>query len=276
MEPASLCGLPTASTYPKTYTLFKAQLAKEQCKGIYDMQEEAHMDHQAKFERVLSSLSDAQFEMLARILACSPRPRHQMYISICGMLFPQDLEVLQNLRAYRHSGASNLTPPELSPVAFQAFPRSNPPPAKLDKTQQPRSESWKSLCITFSIDDVDGAGDLLLKIALHMRQSGLDLDSTNILLLQRFASLSHTISNQLLLEWMSKWPLDGQTVDELTLDLRKAYAPDGVFLPSKEWLQTLNQHRDSAPTVLRILAPTKDLETETYSAFGVVVFPSIF
>lgn len=234
------------------------------------------MDHQAKFERVLSSLSDAQFEMLARILACSPRPRHQMYISICGMLFPQDLEVLQNLRAYRHSGASNLTPPELSPVAFQAFPRSNHPPAKLDKTQQPRSESWKSLCITFSIDDVDGAGDLLLKIALHMRQSGLDLDSTNILLLQRFASLSHTISNQLLLEWMSKWPLDGQTVDELTLDLRKAYAPDGVFLPSKEWLQTLNQHRDSAPTVLRILAPTKELETETYSAFGVVVFPSIF
>lgn len=240
------------------------------------MQEEAHMDHQAKLERVLASLSDAQFETLARILACSPKPRHQMYISICAMLFPQDLEMLQDLRAYRHSGAFNLTPPELSPVAFQAIPRSNLPLSKSDKTPQPRSETWKSLCITFSTDDVDDAGDLLLKIALHMRQADLHLDSANILLLQRFASLSHTISNQLLLKWMSKWPLDGQTVDELTLDLRKAYAPDGVFLPSKEWLQTLNQHRDSEPTVLKILAPTKELEAETYSAFGVMIFPSIF
>lgn len=240
------------------------------------MQEVAHMDHQEKLERVLASLSDTQFDILTKILACSPRARHKMYISICAMSFPQDLELLQNLRAYRHSAASNLTPPKHSPVAFHAFPRSTLPLAESDKTQQPRSESWKSLCVTFSTDDVDGAEDLLLKIALHMRQSGLHLNSNNIFLLQRFASLSRTISDQLLRIWKSKWPLDGRTVDELTLDLRNAYAPDGVFLPSKEWLQTLNQHRNSEPTVFRILAPTKEAEAETYSAFGVVLFPSTF
>lgn len=228
------------------------------------------MDHQAQLERVLAPLSDAQFKMLAKILACSPKPRHRMYITICAMIFPQDLELLQNTQAYRHSDASNLTPPEPPPIPFQAFPRSALPPATSDTGQRPRSESWKHLYIKFSRDDVEGAGDLLLKIVLHMRQS-LGSHSDNILLLQLFAGHSRTISKQLLRIWASKWPLAGETVDELTLDLRQAYTPDDVFLPTKEWLQTFYQNRYSAPTVLKILAPTKQLETETYSAFGVDV-----
>ena len=271
MEPASLNGLPIAMTYPKTYRLLKAHLAKEQCKDIYDMQTEAHTDHQTKLESVLASLSDAQFEKLAKILACSPKPRHRMYISICAMLFPQDLATLQDLQAYHHSGASNLAPAELSPLAFQAAPSPTASTTKLHENQQAQPKSWNSICITFSTDDVDGAGDLLLKTALHMHRLGLDLRSTNILLLQRFASLSNVISHQLLRKWESKWPLDWQAIDEFTLDLRRAYAPDGVYLPREEWLHDLSRHGRFAPTVFRVLAPTEDLEMEAYNAFGIPI-----
>ena len=116
---------------------------------------------------------------------------------------------------------------------------------------------------------MDGAQDLLLKIALDMHDSGPDLGSANIILLQRFVSLSDTISSQLKLNLMdSKWPMDWHGFNEFTLDLRRAYAPDGVFLPSNKWMGELNRYRNAAPAVFRILAPTPEIQTEAYAAFG--------
>ena len=123
---------------------------------------------------------------------------------------------------------------------------------------------------------MEGASDLLLKIAINMAQSGLDLETTNIELLQRFASLSRIISKQLTRKWAGKWPLEWQEIDEFTLDLRNAYAPDGVFLPSKEWLEWLDKYRFYTPSVFNIRAPNKELKTMALNAFGIFDFSSDF
>lgn len=103
---------------------------------------------------------------------------------------------------------------------------------------------------------MDGARDLLVKIARNMSQIGLDPGSCNILLLQHLASLSQTVSKQLLRKWAleSRWPESWKGIDEVTLDLRRAYAPDGIYLPTLERLQKLKESRDATPSVFTIIA----------------------
>ena len=68
--------------------------------------------------------------------------------------------------------------------------------------------------------------------------------------------------------------MDWHGFNEFTLDLRRAYAPDGVFLPSNKWLGELSRYRNAAPAVFRILAPTPEIQTEGYAAFGYSFAPS--
>ena len=266
-ERASPDGLPSTATYPKSYQLLKIRLAQEQCRDIYDIESETHDKRQRKLDNVLAHLSDAQFEEFVRILARAPIPRHRMYLGICATL-PRDLVAWQEIQESPQTGALIL-----SPLAFPIAQYPHGPTSRWDELQH-RPPGWKSRFVFFSIDDVDGAQDLLLKIALDMHESGLDLGSANIILLQRFASLSDTISSQLKLKWMSKWPMDWHGFNEFTLDLRRAYAPDGVFLPSNKWLGELNRYRNAAPAVFRILAPTPEIQTEAYAAFGYSFPPS--
>ena len=267
-ERASLDGLPSAATYPKTYRLLKMRLEHEQCRDTYDVESETHDEHQRKLENVLACLSDAQFEVFGRILARSPIPRHRMYLGICATL-SRDLVAWQEIQESPQPGALIL-----SPLAFPIAQYLPGPRTRWDALQH-RPPGWKSRFVFFSIVDVDGAQDLLLRIALNMQESGLDLGSANIILLQRFASLSETISSQLTRKWMSKWPMDWLGINEFTLDLRNAYAPDGVFLASNKWLGELNRHRNAAPAMFRILAPTPEIETEAYAAFGYSGPPSV-
>ena len=48
--------------------------------------------------------------------------------------------------------------------------------------------------------------------------------------------------------WLENW----KGIDEVTLDTRRAYAPDGIYLPSEEWLQSLS---DATARVFTTLAP---------------------
>ena len=274
-ETASLDGLPSTATYPKSYQLLKIRLAQEYCRDIHDIESETSDERQRKLDSVLACLSDAQFDVFVGILAHSPTPRYRMYLGICATL-PRDLVAWQEIQESPPPAAVILSPPMLSPLAFQIteHPHGPRPRTRWDELQQDRPLSWKSRFVSFSIDDVDGAPDLLLRIALHMQESGLDLASSNIFLLQQFASLTKTISSQLTLNWISKWPMDWHRFNEFTLDLRKAYAPDGVFLPSIKWLGELNRYRSAAPAVFRILAPTPEIEMEAYAAFGYSGFHS--
>ena len=85
-------------------------------------------------------------------------------------------------------------------------------------------------------------------------QSGIDPCSNGILLLQRFASLCRRVSTRLLMRWELKlgWLENWKGIDEVTLDTRRAYAPDGIYLPSEEWLQSLS---DATARVFKTLAP---------------------
>lgn len=53
-ERASLNGLPSTATYPKSYQLHKIRLAQEQCRDIYDIESETHDERQRKLDNVLA------------------------------------------------------------------------------------------------------------------------------------------------------------------------------------------------------------------------------
>ncbi|KAL9128196.1 MAG: hypothetical protein Q9175_007578, partial [Cornicularia normoerica] len=267
----SLCGLSDLTTYAKTYHCLKLRLELENSRVIYHLPFEGSIEHQWKLESVIASLSDAQFNTFVKILACSPPTRHRMYLGICAML-PRDLVALQEARADRLSEASNHAAQENSPWAFPQVLRpqihDDAPSGNYIEIPPADSQDRKSIHLSFSIDDVTGAADLILQIALNMEEAGLYMDVSNIELLQRFARLSDTVSRQLTMKWMGKWPVSWQGIDEFTLDLRKAHGPDGVFLPSKKWLAGLNRYRNATPIMFKIRAPTKELEKETYDSFG--------
>ena len=275
MVSESLCLLPSAKTFSKTYQSLKHRLAIEQSWDLCHMDVEVNPERQKKFERVLASLSDAQFETFVRILASSPFPRQEVYVGICSLL-PRDLQMLQGISAYRLTGQYNPDPIGLSPSELPISQFLSDPKARSGQAQRARPNDWKCLYIPFSINDVEGASDLLLKIAKNMIQSGLDLETTNIELLQRFASLSRIISRQLTRKWAGKWPLEWEGIDEFTLDLRNTCGPDGVFLPNKEWLEFLDRHRFYTPSLFNIRAPNKELEIMAYNAFGILDCSSDF
>ena len=231
---------------------------------ICDLQE-CEKKQAEKLETVLASLSDAQFTAFVKILASSPRARHRMYLSICA------LEDMQKIDAQY---AWNLPVP--SPFAFPTYPISvhEPEPKPDGIVHQP--DGRHCLYISFSIDDVDGARDLLVRIAHKMSQIGLDPYASNILLLQQFASLSRTVSTQLLRKWALKYKSlqSWNGIDEVTLDLRRAYAPDGVYLPTAKWLQEVNESRDATPTVFTIITPTK-ISKKVRDPFNPAILPHI-
>ena len=259
MEPASLCGLPEKTTYAKTYQLLKTNLKYFHSMEICDIKE-SETENKEKLEAVLASLSDAQFEVFVQILASSQRARHRMYLSICAMV-PYELEDMQELYAQRER---NQPVPSLFTFCVTQPINVNDPKPKPEGMVLHQPNGPRCLHLSFSIDDVDGARDLLVKIAHRMAQSGLDPYSSNILLLQQFASLCQTVSKQLLWKWETKckWRESWKGIDEVTLDLRRAYAPDGIYLPSEEWLQNLKESRDAKPRVFTILAPAAELEEE--------------
>ena len=282
MAPASLCGLPATTTYLKSYDVLKHKLKQQKCQGMCDIQSEIGIEWQTKLERFLNALSDQQFETLARVLASSPEPRHRMYLGICAML-PRDVELLQNRRAFRQAGKLILPPLPASSSMTLLIPQwihriGFTPLSTIDQVQESRSRNGKSVYVSFSIDDVPGAEDLLLTIALRMQTCGFDLnDNFNTLqTLQRFAGLLSIVSKKLILKWMAKLRLERQGVDQITLDLRKAYLPDGIFLPKHAWLQISKMCRSAGPIVIKILAPTKELETELYTEFGITRYQSQF
>ena len=265
MVPASLCGKSKKSTFAKTYDLLKAHLEIIDCMDICDLYE-CETEQVEKLESVLASLSDVQFLMFVKILASSPRARHRMYLSICALV-PGELE---DMRAIYQQHAWN------APVPFPfAFPMTQPmivhdPKPKPEGMVLHHSDGRHSLHISFSIDDVDGARDLLVKIAHKMSKKGFDPSSSNIILLQQFASLCQTVSKELLGKWESKfkWPESWKEIDEVTLDLRRAYAPDGVYLPTAEWLQNLKETRDATPRVFITLVPTGIVEERVRDYFN--------
>ena len=253
MIPASLCGLPERTTYAKTYQFLKSNLAFYNSVHICDIQK-CETRNQEKLETVLASLSNTQFQTFVNILTISQRARHRMYMSICAMV-PSELEDMQTIYA-----PSRRNEPVPSLFAFPLPPiiNANDPKPKPEGITQLQPDGRLCLHISFMIEDVDGARDLLVKIAHKMSQSGSDPYSSNILLLQQFASLCQTVSKQLLRRWelKYKWPESWKGIDEVTLDLRRAYAPDGIFLPSEDWLQNLRESRDATPGVFTIWAPT--------------------
>ena len=308
--PASLCGLSERRTYHKSYHNLKNRLQLEHTKVLYPRPFEKSAEHEKKLDSTIASLSDAQFDVFFKVLASSPDSRHRMYLGICAML-PRDLEALQKEQTDRLSWKSDLAaqhpsqwafPPSLQQhnsdastafpnemLQFQpqenwnavAFPQPLQPHDPDAETSnvinetppqaRPR-ESWNTVDLSFSIDDVDGAAGLLLQIALNMEEAGFDPNVSNVELLQRFASLCDTVSNQLVVKWLSKWPLVWDGIDEFTLDLENAYGPDGCYLPTERWLKMLNSYRNATPPVFKVKAPTKELTREAYVAFGLGFF----
>ena len=257
IQRVSLGGLASQSTFEKTFQRLKLSLLTRGCWDIVDVRLEG-LDHHERLERVLASLSDAQFNMLVWIMASSPVPRLHYYLGICAMV-PRDVDVLIRFETQRPSGRFMLPRPADSPVALRTTPISDAPAVGSGGMLQGQHLRWNSVYISFSIDDVDGAADLLVK-TMRARPSN------NIGHLQRFAILSLIVSKQLRHKWARKWPTEWKEIDSLTLDLRKAFAPDGVYLATAEWLQNLNRFRTAAPIVCRILAPTEYLRTQAYYA----------
>ncbi|CAF9911481.1 MAG: hypothetical protein ALECFALPRED_007335 [Alectoria fallacina] len=122
--------------------------------------------------------------------------------------------------------------------------------------------------------DKSGAADLLPKLA----PSTCSKQVSALPHLQHRApaplpqALSDTISAQLLMEWeCSKWPVTYGKASSTPsrLDLTTAYGPDGVFSPTKQWLAAhASRFRNATPAWFRILAPTRELETAMYEAYG--------
>lgn len=277
---------PHSHSYFKNYWLLRTRLMLEEYQGIVDVEREVSVEHQMQLNLFLNELSDAEFELFVKILVSSPTPRHRLYLGICAML-PSDLGMLRYFASRHREGLFDfhvppqldfLAPPGLYSMTLHVprFPFPPSPTAAVREIPEAQSRSRREVHVSFSVEDVDGAADLLLKIALNTQESGLDLRVATLVLLQRFASLARTVSQQLSLKWMSKWPLDWEGVDHFTLDLRKAYAPDGTYIPSKEWLEGLNRVRNVRPGLLSILAPTKEAEADAYNAFGIDIFPSLF
>ena len=252
MKPASLCGLPERSTYAKTCQLLNNKVAYIRGRDICDVQERED-EHKDKLETVIASLSDAQFEVFFNILAGSQRATNWMYLSICAMV-PGELEDMQKFYP-QHEWKEPV--PSLFAFKITQLVRLHGPEPKPDGMVHLQPDGRRCLNISFNIDDVDGARDLLVKIADKMSQQGLDPYSSPILLLQQFASLCQTVSKQLLMKWESKYKRleSWEGIDEVTLDLRRAYAPDCTYLPSDEWLQNLKPPRDATSRVFTIVAP---------------------
>jgi hypothetical protein len=100
----------------------------------------------------------------------------------------------------------------------------------------------------------------------------LELSATE--LLERFTSHCHDTSRELTTIWRAKFSaMTFLALNELTLDLRRAYGPDDVFLPCGDWIQTLSSFWYGLPAKFTILAPTAELEAEVRQAFGVVNAP---
>ncbi|KAL9065265.1 MAG: hypothetical protein Q9161_008344 [Pseudevernia consocians] len=224
-EPISLAGLSNQSTYPKTYHCFKLFLEPEGTKVIYDSPFEANVEHQTILESVLASLSDAQFDALVKILACSLAPRHRISLGICAML-PQDLEALQK------SEADRVELRIIDPAVQKASPPANHflhPHSRCELAYDPEI------------------------IRIHNQSSGMD--PFNIEVLRRFANLWELNSRKLVLECMGKLPLIFESVDAFTLDLRKTYGPDDVFLPTRELLKEVGKYRNATPACFKVMIP---------------------
>ena len=52
---------------------------------------------------------------------------------------------------------------------------------------------------------------------------------------------------------MGKWPLIFESVDAFTLDLRKAYEMDGVFLPTREMLKEVGKYRNVTSAYFKVM-----------------------
>lgn len=256
VDTVSLCGLSNERDprFVKTYGALKQYLIMNNYESVVLEPYEAGDPREGRLESVLASLSDEQFQVFARILLCSSRSRHLKYLGICSMV-PQELEEWQRNRAH--------------PTLQQGTP--NAPAANSDETPQAHVQSQNNVYISFSINDVEGASELAMKIALNMKENGLVPNALfNVELLQRFASLSETVSRQLTLRWMGKWPVTWAGIDEVTLDLREAHGPDGEYLATKEWLEGLSRLRRPTSRMVTILAPTAELRREAYVAFNMV------
>ena len=263
----SLHGLSNVSTLPKTYHLLRLGLQLEKSEFICGSPFASSVEHQDKLESVIASLSDAQFYTLTGMLACSPPPRHLMYLGICAML-PQDLQALQESEAIHSvTGVPKFTIQNpLSPANRYLHPKI-PIESNREGTQVHRQDGNTTI-YTWSIDDVPGARDLLLKTVLYLKGVGSGMNPSNTSVLQRFASLSQTVSRELTSRWRGKWPLMWEGVDDITLDVTSAYGPDGVFLPTANMLQELNRDRDASPLWFRIIAPQEVPERMLYEACG--------
>ena len=268
-ESISLTGLPTKSTYRKTYHTLKVFLELQGTKVKYDSPFEASVEHRNKLESVLAHLSDAQFQALVKILACSPAPRHRMYLGICAML-PGDLDALLESEADRLGWLS--TDPAVqkpSPPANHLLHPQIPCELAYDpEAVRIHNQSRNAVLLEFGIGDVDGARDLLLKIILYLKDAGSGMNPLNVEVLQRFASLSELVSRKLIVTWMGKWPLTFGSTDAFTLELRRAYGPDGVFLPTMEMLKEVGQYRDATPAYFKVNIPTEESAEALYEAFG--------
>ncbi len=263
MIDVSLLGLSNVSTSPKTYNLLKRCLQQEKSEFICESPFASSVEHQNKLDSVIASLSDAQFHVLTRMLACSPPPRHLIYLGICAML-PQDLQALQGSEAIHLATGV----PEFAKQKY-LYPANKYLHQKIPSNYGKRTQVLRHNRIyTWSIDDVPGARDLLLKTVLYLKGVGSGMNASNISVLQRFASLSETVSRELTRRWSGKWPLIWKGIDKITLDVTSAYGPDGVFLPTAEMLQVLNRDRDATPFGFRIIAPTEVPERMLYEACG--------
>ena len=122
-----------------------------------------------------------------------------MYLGICAML-PQDLEALQKSEADRVE--LKITDPAVQkpspPANHFLHPHSRCELAYAPEIIRIHNQSRNSVCLEFSISDIDGARDLPLKIILYLKEVGSGMDPFNIEVLQRFASLWELVSRKLI------------------------------------------------------------------------------
>ena len=59
-------------------------------------------------------------------------------------------------------------------------------------------------------------------------------------------------------------------LNKLTINMRNAYGPDSVFLPSTAWVYSLPRFLHGRPSIFRVQAPTTVLRMRLESAFAAV------
>lgn len=91
----------------------------------------------------------------------------------------------------------------------------------------------RSIHLSFTLYDLHGAADLLANVQIALREENGGSEPSNIDILERFATRCDSYSDQLADIWKAKfYAIASLNLTVLTLDLRDAYGPDGVFLPS--------------------------------------------